>query len=56
MAAAEFTTRVDAALERNEEFADYVRRLESGVTEPMDSPAAANLLVSEIEDFLRDRD
>ena len=56
-AAAEFESRVDTALERNEEFAGYVERLETGsVIEPIDSPGAANLLVSEIEDFLRDRD
>ena len=56
-AAAEFESRVDAALEQNEEFAGYVARLESeSVIEPIDAPGAAHLLVSEIEDFLRERD
>jgi proteasome assembly chaperone (PAC2) family protein len=56
VAAGEFQSRVDAALEQNEEFAGYVKRLESdAVVAPIDAPGAADLLVSEIEDFLRDR-
>ena len=56
-AAGEFESRVDAALEQNEEFAGYVERLESGsVIEPIGGPGAADLLVSEIENFLRERD
>ncbi|MCB2224512.1 MAG: PAC2 family protein [Actinobacteria bacterium] len=56
-AAAEFEARVDTALERNADFAAYVRQLEdeSGVT-PVDPASAGNLLVSEIEEFLRERD
>lgn len=57
MAADEFRSKVDAALEQNEGFAEYVERLETGLdVEPMDSPAAGDLLVTEIEDFLRYRD
>lgn len=54
-AAAEFRARVDAALEHNDEFASYVRSLESDEG-PMGSPVAGTLLISEIEEFLRDRD
>ena len=56
-AAAEFQSRVDAALEQNDEFAEYVHQLEDeSVAGPVDSEFAGGMLVSEIEDFLRDRD
>ncbi len=52
----EFGTRVDEAMNRSEEFADYVRRLEEGVETP--DPAidpSGGQLISEIEEWLRDR-
>ena len=56
-AAAEFQSRVDAALEHNDEFAEYVRQLEDeSVVEPVDPAFGGDMLVTEIEDFLRDRD
>jgi len=54
-AAAEFHTRVDAALDSNDEFAEYVHRLEAG-EEAFDPDPGGGVLVSEIEDFLRHRD
>ena len=55
--AGEFDARVDAALERSEEFADYVRRIEEeGAEGPVDPVIAGDQLVSEIEDFLRERE
>ncbi|MDX1691396.1 MAG: PAC2 family protein [Acidimicrobiia bacterium] len=55
-AAREFDARVDAALEENEEFVDYVRRLEEA-TDPAAriDPDRAPSLISEIEQFLKDR-
>lgn len=53
----EFDARVDAALERSEEFADYVRQIEEeGAEGPVDPLIAGDQLVSEIEEFLRDRE
>jgi proteasome assembly chaperone (PAC2) family protein len=55
--AGEFDARVDAALERSEEFAAYVRRIEKEGTEgPVDPTVAGDQLVSEIEEFLRERE
>jgi len=55
-AATEFQSRVDSALEHNDEFAEYVRQLEDvSVTEPVEPTFTGDTLVSEIEDFLRDR-
>jgi len=55
-AASEFDTRVDAALGQHDDFADYVRRLEEeAVLEPMEPNLAGGVLVTEIEEFLRDR-
>ncbi|MCJ7726451.1 MAG: PAC2 family protein [Acidimicrobiia bacterium] len=54
-AATEFHDRVDAALDSNDEFAEYVRRLEHD-EEPTDPGFGGGVLVSEIEDFLRHRD
>jgi proteasome assembly chaperone (PAC2) family protein len=55
-AATEFDTRVDAALAQHEDFADYVRRLEEeAVLEPMEPNLAGGVLVTEIEEFLRER-
>ena len=55
--AGEFDARVDAALERSEEFADYVRQIEEeGDERPVDPMIAGDQLVSEIEDFLRERE
>ena len=55
--AGEFDARVDAALERSEEFADYVRQIEEeGAERPVDPMIAGDQLVSEIEDFLRERE
>jgi proteasome assembly chaperone (PAC2) family protein len=55
----EFGARVDEAMERSEEFADYVRRLEEGAeVSPgtgIDPGAAGGQLISEIEEWLRDR-
>lgn len=52
----EFGTRVDEAMNRSEEFADYVRRLEEGIetTGPTLDPSGGQL-ISEIEEWLRDR-
>jgi proteasome assembly chaperone (PAC2) family protein len=52
----EFGTRVDEAMNRSEEFADYVRRLEEGIetTGPALDPSGGQL-ISEIEEWLRDR-
>ena len=56
-AAAEFESRVDAALDSNEDFAGYVRQLEDeGILEPVEPDLTGGTLVSEIEDFLRHRD
>jgi proteasome assembly chaperone (PAC2) family protein len=54
----EFRGRVDEAMARSTEFADYVHRLEEETepTPPVDPAAAGNQLVSEIEQFLRDQD
>jgi len=55
-AAAEFQSRVDAALEHNDEFAEYVRQLEDeSESGPVDPAFGGDMLVTEIEDFLRDR-
>lgn len=54
-ATAEFHARVDAALDSNDEFAEYVHRLEAG-EESFDSGSGGGVLVSEIEEFLRHRD
>lgn len=56
--AGEFEGRVNEAMARSQEFADYVRRLEeqAGSATPVDPTVAGDQLVSEIEDFLRDRD
>jgi predicted ATP-grasp superfamily ATP-dependent carboligase len=56
-ASEEFRARVDSALERNSEFADYVRRLEEEEpTGPVDPSRAGGMLVSEIEEFLREQE
>lgn len=54
----EFEGKVDEAMARSSEFADYVRRLEadSEATGRVDAAADGTQLISEIEDFLRDRD
>ncbi len=55
--AGEFDARVDAALERSKEFSAYVRQIEEeGAEGPVDPMEAGDQLVSEIEDFLRDRE
>lgn len=56
VAAAEFSTRVDEAMEENENFTGYVKRLEE--SDPHLSaidPSGGGALISEIEDFLRER-
>ncbi|MBU1227168.1 MAG: PAC2 family protein [Actinobacteria bacterium] len=56
-AAADFQGRVDAALTHDGDFAAYVHELEGeSVDEPIDSAYAGGMLVSEIEDYLRDGD
>ena len=53
-AAAEFESRVDAAIEHNSDFADYVHQIEHDADiDPADTSGTGHLLVSEIEDFLR---
>ena len=55
-ATAEFEERVDAAMEENDDFVDYVRRLEDEATTGVRiDPAEAPSLISEIEQFLKDR-
>ncbi|HSG79693.1 MAG TPA: PAC2 family protein [Acidimicrobiia bacterium] len=54
-AAAEFDERVDEAMAENEEFVDYVKRLEQESGAPHIDPTEAPSLISEIEQFLRDR-
>jgi len=55
--AGEFEARVDAALERSEEFADYVRQIEEEAAEGQVDPTdAGDQLVSEIEEFLKERE
>jgi proteasome assembly chaperone (PAC2) family protein len=55
--AAEFTGRVDEAMTENEDFVDYVRRLEQDSESPISSvrPGDGDRLITEIEEFLRDR-
>jgi len=56
--AVDFDERVEAAMEANEEFVDYVRRLEEEADaepgKPLD-PQASDQMISEIEDFLGKR-
>lgn len=55
---ADFEARVDAAMAANDEFVEYVKRIEEGyVAEegPSLDPGASDQMISEIEDFLRDR-
>lgn len=54
-AAAEFDERVDEAMAENEEFVDYVKRLEEENGAPHIDPDDTPALISEIEQFLRDR-
>ena len=56
-AAAEFVARVDEALEDNDDLATYVQRLAAAGpgTQPLD-PGESDLLITEIEQFLRNRD
>jgi len=56
--AEEFQARVDAAMAENETFLTYVQRLEAEAQLPHPSrldPKSADRLISEIEQFLRDR-
>lgn len=56
MASASFETRVDEAMADNDEFVGYVRRLEEeGPGRTNMNPADGGELITEIEDFLRDR-
>lgn len=56
-ASEEFRSRVDTALQRNAEFTEYVRRLEEeDFTGPADPSLAGGMLVSEIEEFLREQE
>ena len=54
--AADFEERVDAAMAENEEFVGYVKRLEEAGDEstPID-PDRSEFLITEIEDFLKER-
>lgn len=56
VAAGEFEERVDQAMADNDEFVDYVKRLEEEAPEigSLD-PSGGGELITEIEDFLRDR-
>lgn len=54
----EFEGRVDEAMNRSGEFADYVRRLEEGADTPgpaFDPGSTGGQLISEIEEWLKDR-
>jgi proteasome assembly chaperone (PAC2) family protein len=54
----EFQGRVDAAMAENETFLAYVRRLEAEARSPLPTrldPKGGDRLISEIEQFLRDR-
>jgi proteasome assembly chaperone (PAC2) family protein len=54
--AADFDRRVDEAMEENDDFVGYVRRLEqSGDETPAIDPSRSEHLITEIEDFLRER-
>lgn len=56
--AAEFDERVEAAMNANEEFVEYVRRMEEEYSTeggPTLDPGASDQMISEIEDFLRER-
>ena len=55
--AAEFTGRVDDAMAENEDFVDYVRRLERDSGSPISTvqPGDGDRLITEIEHFLRNR-
>ena len=52
----EFESRVNDAMARSDEFTEYVQRLEAEDTGQVDPTVDGDQLVSEIEDFLRDRD
>ncbi len=57
--AEEFQSRVDEAMAENESFVAYVRRLEkesTGVPSGIIDPRESDQLISEIEQFLRNRD
>ncbi len=54
-AAREFRTRVDAAMSENDDFVAYVRGLEQQETAPPIDDARSDELISEIEEFLRER-
>lgn len=53
--AADFEARVDEAMADNEDFVDYVRRLEREGGDGALDPARGDRLITEIEDFLRER-
>lgn len=56
VATAEFEARVDEAMEDNEDFVGYVKRLEEEVPDMTSlNPSDTGELITEIEDFLRDR-
>ena len=55
VAADEFQRRIDEAMADNDEFTGYVERLEQEADgQPID-PTEGTELISEIEDFLRER-
>ncbi len=53
--ASEFETRVDAAMQRSEEFAGYVNELEAASTDDDVDQSLSNQLVTEIEAFLKEQ-
>ena len=56
VASAEFQTKVDEAMAENEDFVGYVRRLEEESPDISSiDPSNGGELISEIEDFLKDR-
>jgi proteasome assembly chaperone (PAC2) family protein len=56
VAASEFEQRVDAAMTENDDFVNYVRRLEEEAPEMSSlNPHNTGELIDEIEDFLRER-
>jgi len=56
VAASEFQARVDEAMAENEDFTGYIQRLEEGSAEMSSiDPSSAVALITEIEDFLKER-
>jgi len=55
-ATSEFRKKIDAAMAENEDFTGYVQRLEEGSAEMSSiDPSGSGKLITEIEDFLRER-